>query len=229
MRKLSGRILALMMSVAVATAVLSGTAAAHTDVEAEPSEAGRTRISLSPEQECGKAQLPTTGFRMQLPEGATGVSPVEIPGWTTEVTAATVGWTSPAGAAEPTFTVEMVLVQPVGSTVYFPSIQLCPDGEEIAWIQVPDQAGETVSRPAPSITVPENATTPPSTSAPSSTTEAPATTEAPPATATSTVDSDTAAEADESGVSVAVIVLVVAVVVGGGVLAVWWIRRNRSA
>ena len=213
--------LGMVGAVVVSTASL---ASAHTEVRAETAADGRTRVSLWPEQECGKAALPTTGLRIQVPEGASDVQAQPDERWAIEATPTEVAWTSSTGSAEPTFVVEMALTQPAGSTIYLKAIQLCPNGEEIAWIQVPSSNGETLQRPAPSFVVPANSTSPTTSAVPATTasTSLPAT--------TSTTIAATATGSDPGGddgspVVIIVVVLVVIVAGGGGVL-VWRSRRG---
>ncbi len=164
---------------ALALMALAGPAAAHTEAEATAASAGRTAITFTYEQECAD-EAPATGLRVQVPDGATDVQPQPVEGWTASATATEVDWRAdgPPTADQDTFTVEMVLAEPAGATVYLPAIQLCPDGEEIAWIQLPGADGAEPEFPAPSIVVPENATvaTTPTTAPETTTTAGPTTT-----------------------------------------------------
>lgn len=165
MRRIITRVLIATVAFLGVPMAMAGVAGAHTDTEAAPADAGRTRVSLTPEQECNDGAEPTSGLRVQLPVGTSDVQPESSAGWTAEVTASEVRWSSSdPGPGLTTFVVEMVLPQPPGSTVYLPTIQLCPGGEEIPWLQIPTVPGERLSSPAPSITVPDNATTPPTVS-----------------------------------------------------------------
>ena len=121
--------------------------------------------------------------------------------------------------------VEMVLAQPVGETVYLPAIQGCPDGEEIAWIQIPTSPGETLANPAPSIVVPANSTTPttaaavpttPTTEAGSPTTTARMSLEQTPITQ----------EGSETNSAGLIVFIVVVVVIVGGAAILYLRHRN---
>jgi uncharacterized protein YcnI len=203
------------------TVATPGVAGAHTDAEAVPADAGRSRISLTPEQECGDGSLATSGLRVQIPDGASDARPVTGPGWTVEVTATEVRWSSQnPETGLPTFVVEMVLAQPAGSTLYLPAIQLCPGGDEIPWIQIPASPAEAVESPAPAITVPINATRP--TAAPPTTTAAstPRTEEG----ATTTFAMDEADSTEERGPFIWVALAAGAVVIASA--AVIYVRRR---
>ncbi|HEY6532273.1 MAG TPA: DUF1775 domain-containing protein [Acidimicrobiales bacterium] len=159
------RILAGVALALVTVVALAAPAAAHAEAEAAPVAAGRTAITLSFGHGCDGA--PTTTFRTEIPEGATDVRPQDPPGWSSTVDPGQVRWTGGSIPEAGSFTVEMVLAQPVGSTVVMPAIQGCPDGKEEAWIQLPDNSGTEPPMPAPSFVVPANDTTPtsPSTTA----------------------------------------------------------------
>jgi len=162
MKRLAGWVSLCLAAIGIVSIAFPGIASAHTDAEATAAEAGLTSITFIPEQECGAGSDPTIGLRVQLPEGATEVRPLADPGWTADATASEVSWRvlPSAEATSTTFTVEMVLSQPAGSTVYLPTIQQCPDGEEIVWLQMPTVLERPSKRPAPSIVVPANATVP---------------------------------------------------------------------
>ena len=101
--------------------------------------------------------------------------PAELDGWTASVDDRVVTWDGgplPDGA-EATFSVNVLLPDTPGTTLFFPTIQRCPDGQSLAWIQQPDD-GTDQSFPAPAMTIVQ-ATGPPGTTSPApSTTSAPA-------------------------------------------------------
>jgi uncharacterized protein YcnI len=152
-RLVSGAAIAL-----VALVALAAPAAAHTEAEASPATAGRTAITFTFGHGCDGA--PTTVFRAQTPDGATDIVPVDPPGWSSTVEPDQVRWTGGSIPESGSFTVEMVLAQPVGATVVAPVIQECPGGLEEAWIQLPDGSGTEPAMPAPSFVVPANDTVP---------------------------------------------------------------------
>jgi uncharacterized protein YcnI len=142
----------------VALVALAAPAAAHADADATPAAAGRTSITFTFGHGCDGA--PTTVFRVEIPEGATDIRPQDPPGWSSTVEPDQVLWTGGSIPESGSFTVEMVLAQPVGTTVVVPVIQECPGGLEEAWIQLPDGSGTEPAMPAPSFVVPANDTVP---------------------------------------------------------------------
>lgn len=233
MSRLTRRIAVLVGGTALGVVAMTGTAWAHTEAEAgagdaaTAADAGRTRITLTVDAECDGGALPTSGLRVQLPQGATDVQPSADGGWTTQVTATEVAWSSPSPApGEATFVVEMVLAQPVGDTVYLPAIQACPDGSEIAWIQIPAFPGEALPNPAPAIIVPANATTPTSaaTAATTSTTAGGPTTSATMALEQTPIT----LEGSETSSAGLIVFLVVVVVILGGALILFVRYRSKG-
>ena len=226
MNRLARRLAVTVGLGAVALVAIAGPAAAHTEAEAEAANAGRTRITFTAEAECAEGAEPTNALRVQLPQGAADVKPENQSGWSSQVSATEISWS----AANPTidqdtFVVEMVLAQPVGETVYLPAIQGCPDGQEIAWIQIPTGPGEKLTNPAPSIVVPANATTP-------------TTAAAVPTTATTVAGSPTTTarmaleqtpitqEGSETNSAGLIVFIVVVVVIVGGAAILYLRHRN---
>jgi uncharacterized protein YcnI len=228
MSRLTRRVALVVGGAALGVVAMAGTAWAHTEAEATAADAGRTRITFTAEAECGDGALPTSGLRVQLPQGATDVQPSAEGGWTTQVTATEVAWSSstPAGG-DATFVVEMVLAQPVGDTVYLPAIQACPDGTEIAWIQIPTSPGEKLQNPAPEIEVPANATTPTSGAAAASTTTT--TAAGPTTTATMALEqTPITLEGSKSNSAGLIVFAVVVVVIVGGALFLFLRYRSKG-
>jgi uncharacterized protein YcnI len=226
MSRLTRRLAFVVGGAALGVVAMAGTAGAHTEADATAANAGRTRITFTAEAECGDGALPTSGLRVQLPQGATDVQPSPDGGWTTQVTATEVAWSSASPASgEATFVVEMVLAQPAGDTLYLPAIQDCPDGTEIPWIQIPTSPGERLQSPAPEIEVPANATTPTSAAATASTTTT--TTDGPTTTATMALEQTpiTLEGSKSNSAGLIVFVVVVVVIVGG---ALYLFLRYRS-
>jgi uncharacterized protein YcnI len=218
------RLVLITMVFTGGTMAFASVAGAHTDTEAVPADAGRTRITLTPEQECGGGSLPTSGLRLQLPAGSGDVQPLPGTGGTAEVTATEVRWSSPdPGTGSTTFVVEMVLAQPAGSTLYLPTIQLCPDGEEIPWIQIPTVAGERLPGPAPSIVVPVNATAPTTAPTTSTTAATSTTTENPEGSAPAVIAEDDSTDGGGTFLWVALAAGVAAIV---GAAALVYLRRR---
>ena len=225
MKRRAGRVALGLAVVGVSTVAFPGAAWAHTEAEATAAEAGLTSITLTPEQECGAGSLPTTGLRVQLPADASEIRPVADAGWSADATGSEVSWTLLPGteATSAPFTVKVLLSQPAGSTVYLPTIQQCPDGEEIVWLQVPASPGETLRQPAPSIVVPANATV--------ATTEAPvSTTSTSEPAATPATSAEPTTSSDDGGLpAVAIVMFVVAIaILGGAMVIVLRIRRGEQ-
>jgi uncharacterized protein YcnI len=226
MNRLTRRLAVTVGLGAVTLVAIAGPAAAHTEAEAEAANAGRTRITFTAEAECAEGAEPTNGLRVQLPQGATDVKPENQSGWSSQVSATEISWS----AANPTidqdtFVVEMVLAQPVGATVYLPAIQGCPNGEEIAWIQIPTSPGDTLANPAPSIVVPANATTATSAAAlPTTTTEA----GSPTTTARMSLEQTPITQEGSQTNSAGLIVFIVVVVVIVGGAAILYIRHRNT-
>jgi uncharacterized protein YcnI len=218
MNRLARRLAATVGLGALALVAVAGPAAAHTEAQAGAAAAGRTAITFTSEAECADGAQPTSGLRVQLPQGATDVQPSDAGGWTTQVLPTEVSWSSASPApGDATFEVEMVLAQPVGTTVYFPAIQVCPDGQQIAWIQEPTTPGEQLEKPAPSIVVPANATTPTSAAAAASTTT---TASGPTTTARMSIEQTpiTQEGSTTNNAGLVVFIVVVVAIVGGATL-----------
>ena len=208
MSRLTRRLALVVGGAAFGVVAMAGTAWAHTEAAATAASAGRTKITFSSEAECGDGALPTSGLRVQLPQGATDVQPSAEGGWTTQVTATEVAWSSANPApGDATFVVEMVLAQPVGSTVY------------------PTTPGETLQNPAPEIEVPANATTPTSAAAAASSTTT--TAAGPTTTATMALEQTpiTVEGSKTNNAGLIVFIVVVVVIVGG---AAFLFLRYRS-
>ncbi len=150
-------------------------ASSHVEPTTPTGEAGRRAdVGFVPTHGCGTA--PTVGIDIQLPEGVLDPLPAELDGWTASVDDRVVTWDGgplPDGD-EATFSVDVLLPDTSGTTLYFPTIQRCPDGESLAWIQQPDD-GTDQSFPAPALTIVESTGPPGTTSPPPSTTSAPKT------------------------------------------------------
>lgn len=227
MTRLARRLAAIVGVGTVALVALAGPAAAHTEAEAGAAAAGRTAITFSAEAECADGAQPTSGLRVQLPQGATDVQPSNEGGWTAQVLPTEVSWTSTDPApGTATFVVEMVLAQPVGEVVYLPAIQVCPDGEEIAWIQVPTTPGEKLDKPAPSIVVPANATTPTTDAAAVASTST--TASGPTTTARMALEQTPITQEGSKANNAGLVVFIVVVVAIGGGAAVLYLRHRNT-
>ena len=141
------------MIVAVLGAMAPGVAAAHTEpnLVAVPAGAEAT-VSLMPTHGCGESPTVSVRIRAPLPDASAG----DVEGWTATTTPDGAGNTvlEWAGGPLPTdeegaFPVTFFAPEEVGRLLTFPAIQICANGEELAWIDG-DPAGEY---PAPRVLV----------------------------------------------------------------------------
>lgn len=191
-------------SVAFALAATSP-ASAHIDPDPAEAQAGST-LSIGFTVEHGCDGSPTTQLDMRLPDGVTGASPDSVEGWDGSVdgnVVTFVGGRLPDDE-EGTFSVTMTLPPTPDTTIYFPFVQRCEEGE-IRWIGIPTEPGDELDEPAPALvltgpvastTTPAPDTTPPATDA---TTTTEAVTE--PADATVPPTSESAATTDLEPIS----------------------------
>ncbi|NLD76442.1 MAG: DUF1775 domain-containing protein [Acidimicrobiales bacterium] len=144
------------MSAAALTAVIGfpGAAAAHTESDLVAVAAGdHATLTLKPTHGCEGS--PTVEVAIQAP--VVGATAVDVDGWTaTSTDDAAAGttvleWTggSLPADAEGAFPVEFTVPDTVGELLLFPAVQVCENGQEMAWIDG-DPEGET---PAPRILV----------------------------------------------------------------------------
>lgn len=167
----------LLMTAATlaATLLVAGPASAH--VSATPSEGasgGYARFAFRVPHGCDGA--PTDEVAIQMPAGVVSVKPEFVPGWDAvaeigpydepvelhgeELTEGvqSVTWTAQPGQELPDdhfreFGLSVKLPDgEAGDALYFPTVQSCPDGSEIAWIEIPSGDEEPES-PAPSVTL----------------------------------------------------------------------------
>jgi uncharacterized protein YcnI len=223
MNHLARRLAVLLGLGAISLVAIAGPASAHPEADAGAAANGRTKITFTAEAECADGAQPTNSLRVQLPQGASDVQPENQAGWSSQVTATEVKWSAPSPTIDQTtFVVEMVLAQPADTTVYLPTIQGCPNGEEIAWIEIPTSGGTEPAHPAPKIVVPANATTP------SSAAVAPTTAASGPTTTARMSIEQTPITKEGSTTNNAglVVFIVVCVVIVGGAVVLYLRHRN---
>lgn len=235
---MSARVLRRCVAAAAGAAVLLALpAAAGAHVEATGETAGgTTTVEFSFHHGCDGA--PTTGLRIQLPEGATDVEPQDPEGWTSTVSGGELAWTggSVPDHDEATFVATMTLVDPEGTTVFLPTIQQCGSAQE-DWIDRSDDAG--AANAAPRITAGPAAVdvdrgADPSSTVPDKTTNGEAAPTTAPTTTAAAATSEDAAPATQNASSTSssstplVIGAVAAVIVLGGVAAFVVSRRGSS-
>ena len=168
---------------AVATAWGASSASAHIDPDPKEAPAGSEQsVGFTVEHGCEESA--TIQLDMRLPDGVTNAVPEPPAGWTASVARRVVtfvGGPLPADV-EGTFRVRMTLPATPDTTIYFPFVQRCEQGE-IRWIDVPsDGSGTELDEPAPAmnLTAPLPTTT---TTSPPTTTARPPRPHIPPTTA----------------------------------------------
>ena len=146
MRSLTRPLIGLAIA---AIALLSGAAVVSAHIDPDPTDApagSEQSVGFTVEHGCDGSS--TIELNMRLPDGVT--NPVAEPpaGWTGNVTANIVtfiGGPLP-DAVEETFRVRMTLPNTPGTTIYFPFVQRCDQGE-ISWIDIPsDGSGHRTRR-----------------------------------------------------------------------------------
>jgi uncharacterized protein YcnI len=187
-----------------AIAVVAGarTVSAHIDPDPKEAPAGSVQtVGFTVEHGCeGSA---TTQLDMRLPDGVTDAVPEPPAGWTADVARRVVTFVGGPlpDDVEGTFRVRMTLPMTPDTTIYFPFVQRCEQGE-IRWIDIPsDGSGDELDEPAPAMNLLAPLPTTTTTAAP--TTTAPPTTRQPTTTAPATVVT-TAAPATTATTSLAV-------------------------
>jgi len=190
------RRLALVLAVSAAGLALASPAAAHIDPDPKQAQAG-SRLAVGFTVEHGCDGSPTIQLDMRLPDGVTDAVPEPLDGWEGSIDGDVityVGGPLPDDVEE-TFDITMTLPPTPDTTIFFPFVQRCEEGE-IRWIGIPAEPGDELDEPAPAMDlIGPVATTPttlppasaPATTAPdaSTTTDAPSTsTPAPIVTAT---------------------------------------------
>lgn len=164
-------------AMAAAAFACTSTVQAHVTLENQKSPANATyKAVLRVPHGCeGK---PTNAVRVRIPEGVIAVQPMPKPGWQTatvkgkyEQSYQLYGNTLTEGVREivwsggdlpsdfyDEFVFRVRLTDfPVGSTVYFPVVQDCPDGAVERWIEIPaaGKQADDYKEPAPGLLIVE--------------------------------------------------------------------------
>lgn len=165
---------ALVVAATLAGLALASPAAAHIDPDPKQAQAGSRRtVGFTVEHGCEGS--PTVQLDMRLPAGVTDPTPEPLDGWESAVEGDVITYVGGPlpDDVEATFDITMTLPPTPDTTIYFPFVQRCEEGE-IRWIGIPTEPDDELDEPAPAMNLigPVATTTP--TTAP--TTEAPATT-----------------------------------------------------
>jgi LPXTG-motif cell wall-anchored protein len=228
-----------LASAAASVAVLlaaGGITSAHINPDPPAIEAGSTAtIGFKIEHGCDNS--PTTRVKFQIPDGVTGVTPVDKVGWTALAVGKTVEFRGgPLGAdQEDHFDITLTAPAQAGD-LHFPIIQTCQVGE-LAWIEIAAEGAAEPEHPAPTLKVTEG----PPTSAdlmpepPASDAATDAVTDAATASTTAaggvavatispTVIAPHATSSSNTGTTVVVVIAALALIGGGFLVA----RRRKS-
>lgn len=179
----------------LASAIVPTKAFAHIDPDPTEAQAGSEQsVGFTVQHGCDGS--PTVQLDMRLPEGATNATPEAPAGWSGTVDGNVVtfdGGPLPDDQ-EMTFRVRLTLPPVPDTTIYFPFVQRCEQGE-IRWIDIPtDDSGNELDEPAPAMELFGPVATPaPTTPAPSATSPSTSTsvTTAPATAATTTAATTT--------------------------------------
>ncbi|MDP9465596.1 MAG: YcnI family protein [Actinomycetota bacterium] len=213
-------VLASAVASAAVIFVAGGIAFAHIDPDPIAMEAGTTgTVAFTVEHGCDGS--PMTSVKFEIPDGVSGVTPVDKDGWTATVTGKTVEFQGGPMAADDEDHFDITLTAPAQpGEVHFPAIQTCEQGE-LAWIEIPAEGAAEPENPAPTLKITEG---PPTAE---DLTPEPEEEEATHETAISTAVAAATSDDDSSntGAIIAVVVGAAAVLIGGGVL----LARRKNA
>jgi len=159
---------------------IASAASAHVTVSPKTAPAGSsTVLSFSFSHGCAPSEgstddAPTTSIAFDIPEAVQSVTPVVNPGWDITTVRGPAAAT-PAASPDPadasritkvvftakspipsglrdTLSLQLRVPEQVGSTLLFPALQSCVQGQT-AWDQAPNADGSEPDHPAPSVTV----------------------------------------------------------------------------
>lgn len=223
---------------AAAVLLVPAAAEAHVVAKAQPGGDGVTTVTFQFFHGCGSA--PTESLRVQLPPGTSQVSADNPTGWTSEVAGQELRWTggSVPNGATGTFVARMSIPGTAGETVFLPTLQGCPGGQEETWIArtADPEADDAAPRIVLTATVAPTTTAAPTTTTASAapSTVPPPTTARPPGSATANPTataeiaggSTSSTSTTSSGSTGLVLGLVVAGLVVLGAVVAWVLTRR---
>jgi len=218
----------------VATAALTGTAAAHVTIPDPGEKGGFSIVTFSVPNE--RPDAGTTTLSVQLPQDypLAFVSVQPKPGWTVETTTRTldepidafgeeltevtdtVTWTGgPIEAGQfDTFSLSVGPLPDDVDALEFPTVQTYSGGEEVAWIESTPEGGEEPEHPAPVLQLVD-----PADSAGDSAAAADPSDPAPAADATAASAEDSSDDGGSDGIAIAALVVaILAAALGGAAL-----------
>ncbi|MDB5573030.1 MAG: hypothetical protein JWR79_187 [Tardiphaga sp.] len=156
--------------VAVAASLVASAAAAHVVLDKREAPVG-TYFKAVFQVGHGCDGSPTTGLLVRIPDGVIAAKPMVKPGWTIELTKGayaqehahhghavsegvrSIRWTGTLPDEHyDEFAVSMMLTDALkpGTTLYFPVIQTCEQGES-QWVDVPETGKPASKTPAPGL------------------------------------------------------------------------------
>ncbi len=132
--------------------MVAGIASAHVDPDPAAMQAGTTAtVAFNVEHGCDGS--PTTSMKFEIPDGVSGVAPVDKDGWTATVTGNVLefkGGPLPPDQADH-FDITFTAPSQPGD-IRFRLIQTCEQGE-LAWIEVAAEGAPEPDHPAPTIKI----------------------------------------------------------------------------
>jgi periplasmic copper chaperone A len=199
-----------VVAAVAAVALAVGTASAHVDPDPLAMQAGTTgTVAFNIEHGCSGS--PTTDIKFEIPDGVTGVKPVDKSGWTATYTGNTVEFKGGPLAADQQDHFDITLTAPTtAGEIHFPAIQTCQSGE-LDWIEIAADGAPEPEHPAPTLKITQG---PPTSADLTPMEEGTDTTEAA-VTATAPPSKD---ESSNTGAIVGIIIGAVVVLGGGGFL-----------
>lgn len=140
---------------AAATMLLlaAGPAVAHVQVNADPSEAGATNVTLTFHVPNEEPSARTTGLQVFLPSDhpLTGVTAAPQSGWTPQISASEITWSggSISGIDEMQFRVAVAQLPKDVDSLTFKAIQTYSNGHVVSWIETSAPGAAGSEHPAP--------------------------------------------------------------------------------
>jgi uncharacterized protein YcnI len=137
---------------AIVLLIAAGIASAHIDPDPSAMEAGTSAtVAFNVEHGCNGSS--TTSMKFQVPDGVSGVAPVDKTGWTATLTGNVLEFKGgPLAADQPDhFDISFTAPSQPGD-IRFPVIQTCEQGE-LAWIEVAQEGAPEPEHPAPTIKI----------------------------------------------------------------------------